>query len=191
MKSTTIAIDLAKSVFEIGISERVGHVGKRQRLSRSELGPFMANQPAATVFMEACSSAHYWGRQFESFGHEVKLLPPLKVRPYVQGSKTDRSDVKGMLEAWRNSDLHPVPIKTESQQQLTALHRIRSTWIATRTARMNAVRGTLREFGIVIPVGASHVVPAVVGLIEDADTDLPTVVRDLLHELVTEIRQLE
>jgi hypothetical protein len=106
---------------------------------------------------------------------DVKLLPPSYVRPYVHRSKTDRADVKGMLEAWRNSDIRPVPVKTESQQQLTALHRVRSTWIGTRTARINAVRGTLREFGIVIPIGASRVVPTVIGLIEDADSDLPTV----------------
>ena len=191
MKSTTIAIDLAKSVFEIGISERVGHVGKRQRLSRSELAPFMANQPAATVVMEACSSAHYWGRQFESFGHEVKLLPPLKVRPYVQGSKTDRSDVKGMLEAWRNSDMHPVPIKTESQQQLTALHRIRAGWVTERTKRINAARGILREFGIVFGQGASALAAHVQQVIEDADSPLAMPLRQLLHELVVEIGQLE
>jgi transposase len=104
--------------------------------------------------MEACGSSNHWARQCRRFGHDVKLLPPSYVRPYVHRSKTDRTDVKGMLEAWRNSDIRPVPVKTESQQQLTALHRVRSTWIGTRTARINAVRGTLREFGIVIPVGA-------------------------------------
>jgi len=123
MKNTTIAIDLAKSVFEIGISDRPGHVARNHRLSRTEVSAFLAEQPPATVIMEACSSSHYWGRKFQSFGHDVKLLPPFYVRPYVQRSKTDRTDVKGMLEAWRNSDIRPVPIKTESQQQLTSLHR--------------------------------------------------------------------
>jgi transposase len=108
----------------------------------------------STILMEACGSSHHWARQCRRFGHDVKLLPPSYVRPYVHRSKTDRADVKGMLEAWRNSDIRLVPVKTESQQQLTALHRVRSTWIGTRTARINAVRGTLREFGIVIPVGA-------------------------------------
>ena len=191
MHQTTIAIDLAKSVFEVGISDRPGHVCEQHRLSRIQLPRFLAKQPPSTILMEACSSSHHWARECQRFGHNVKLLPPSYVRPYVHRSKTDRADVKGMLEAWRNSDIRPVPIKTESQQQLTALHRVRSTWIGTRTARINAVRGTLREFGIVIPAGASRVVPAVMGLIENADSDLPTVVRDLLHELVAEIRQLE
>ena len=173
MKNTTIAIDLAKSVFEIGISDRPGHVAGNHRLSRSELPAFLAAQPPATVVMEACSSAHFWGRKFEGFGHDVKLLPPFAVRPYVQRSKTDRTDVKGMLEAWRNTDIHPVPVKTESQQQLTSLHRVRSTWMAARTMRINSARGLLREFGIVFLVGAAALPDHVQSLIENADAAVP------------------
>ncbi len=190
MEHTTIAVDVAKSVFEIGISHRPGHVDKHHRLSRNQLSIFFAGQPPATVIMEACSSSHHWARQFVRFGHDVKLLPPFYVRPYVHRSKTDRTDVKGMLEAWRNSEIRPVPIKTEAQQQLIAFHRVRSTWIATRTARINTARGILREFGIVVGDGASRVPTRVTALIEDADTELPMGVRDLLHELVVEIRQL-
>jgi transposase len=190
MQHTTIAVDVAKSVFEIGISHRPGHVDKHHRLSRNQLSIFMAGQPPATVVMEACSSSHHWARQFMRFGHDVNLLPPFYVRPYVQRSKTDRTDVKGMLEAWRNSEIRPVPIKTEAQQQLIAFHRVRSTWIATRTARINTARGILREFGIVVADGASRVPARVTELIEDADTELLMGVRDLLNELVVEIRQL-
>jgi transposase len=190
MQRTTIAVDVAKSVFEIGISHRPGHVDKYHRLSRNQLSIFFAGQPPATVVMEACSSSHHWARQFMRFGHDVKLLPPFYVRPYVQRSKTDRTDVKGMLEAWRNSEIRPVPIKTEAQQQLIAFHRVRSTWIATRTARINTARGILREFGIVVADGASRLSARVTELIEDADTELPMGVRDLLNELVVEIGQL-
>jgi transposase len=188
---STIAIDLAKSVFEIGISDRPRNVSEQHRLSRKQLSNFVANQSPATILMEACSSSHHWAREFQRLGHDVKLLPPSYVRPYVHRSKTDRTDVKGMLEAWRNSDIRPVPIKTVAQQQMTSLHRVRSTWIATRTARLNAIRGTLREFGIVIPVGASRVEPAVRGLIEVDENNVPAVVRDLLHSLLLEIRELE
>ena len=100
----------------------------------------------------------------------MKLLPPLYVRPYVQRSKTDRADVKGMLEAWRNSEIRPVPVKTESQQQLTSLHRMRSGWMAARTMRINSARGLLREFGFVFPLGAAALAGRVRELIEDADT---------------------
>jgi len=191
MKNTTIAIDLAKSIFEVGVSDRPGHVVANHRLSRTEIVAFMAKQPNTTVVMEACSSAHYWGRTFQSFGHDVRLLPPLYVRPYVQRSKTDRADVKGMLEAWRNADIRPVPVKSESQQQLTALHRIRAGWIATRTMRINSARGLLREFGIVFPLGAAALAGRVQELIEDADSALSMPLRQLLHELVLEIGELE
>jgi transposase len=191
VKNTTIAIDLAKTVFEVGVSDRPGHVAANHRLSRAEIAGFMANQPATTVIMEACSSAHYWGRTFQGFGHDVKLLPPLYVRPYVQRGKTDRADVKGMLEAWRNSDIRPVPVKSEAQQQLTSLHRIRAGWMMTRTMRINSARGLLREFGIVFPLGASRLADRVGEVIGDDNTDLTMPVRELLHQLVLEIGELE
>ena len=158
MKHRTIAVDLAKSVFEIGISEQPGRMEKTHRLGRARLLRFMAKQQRATILMEACGSAHYWGRRFRELGHEVVLLPPAYVRPYVLRNKTDRSDVKGLLEAHRNSAIRPVPIKNESQQQLTALHRVRTAWMRTRTARINTMRGILREFGLTIPVGACQAV---------------------------------
>ena len=191
MKTTTIAIDLAKSVFEVGISHHPGHVARSHRLSRKELAEFMTAQPAATVIMEACGSSHYWGRKFQSLGHDVKLLPPRAVRPYVQRSKTDRADVEGMLEASRNTDIHPVPVKSESQQQLTALHRVRSGWIRTRTMRINGARGLLAEMGIVLPAGAYKVADRVLGIVEDAEAPLPPTMREVLHQLVLEIRELE
>lgn len=191
MKTTTIAIDLAKSVFEVGISHQPGHVARTHRLCRKELAAFMASQPAASVIMEACGSSHYWGRKFQGFGHDVKLLPPRAVRPYVQRSKTDRADVKGMLEASRNTDIHPVPVKSESQQQLTTLHRVRSGWIRTRTMRINGARGLLAELGIVLPQGAYKVADRLSGIVEDAQTPLPLAIRELLYELVLEIGELE
>ena len=130
MKSKTIAVDLAKNVFESGISDRPGQMTKTYRLSRGKFLSFFANQELATVVMEACSAAHHWGREIQKLGHTVVLISPQYVRPYVARSKTDRADVKGLLEAHRNADIRAVPIKTVAQQQLTALHRIRSTWMA-------------------------------------------------------------
>jgi transposase len=188
---TRIAVDLAKSVFEVALSERPGRVTREARLSRSHFLNFFAQQPAATVIMEACGSAHYWGRRIEQLGHRVRLLPPHQVRPYVRRNKTDRTDAKGLLEASRNEDIHPVPVKTVAQQVLTSLHRLRSGWIAERTARLNALRGLLRELGFFIPVGARQVVPAVWSLIEDAESELPDPLRPALAEVCQEIRQLE
>jgi transposase len=163
MKDKTIAVDLAKNVFEIGVSERPGEIKKTYRLSRAKFLKFFVDQSPSRVVMEACGSSHYWAREIAKLGHEVKLISPQYVKPYVQRNKTDRADVKGMLEADRNSAIHSVPVKTVAQQQLTALHRIRSRWMATRVGRINTLRGLLREFGFIIPVGAQHVIPGVPG----------------------------
>jgi transposase len=113
------------------------------------------------------------------------------VRPYVLRNKTDRSDAKGLLEAVRNDEVRPVPVKSETQQAVAALHRLRSTGLATRTARINTVRGLLREFGVVIPIGARHVVPSVGAVLEDADSGVPSVLRPALAEATQEIREIE
>ena len=188
---TRIAVDVAKAVFEIAISERPGRVSRRERPSRAQFLPFMAQQPAATVVMEACGSAHHWGRKLRQLGHRVVLLPPHHVRPYIRRDKTDRTDAKGILEASRNEDIRPVPVKTVAQHVLTSLHRLRSGWVQERTARLNALRGLLRELGVFIPVGPRQVVPHVWALIEDADSDLPEALRAIFAEACREIREIE
>jgi transposase len=143
------------------------------------------------VVMEACGTAHFWGREAEARGHRVRLLPPHAVRPYVLRNKTDGADAKGLLEALRNDDVRPVPVKSVDQHVLTALHRMRSAWMATRTARLNTVRGLLRELGFSIPVGARQVVPQVWALVSDADSGIPDALRPVLAEAAREIGELE
>ena len=188
---TAIAADVAKAVFEVAISDRPGHVSRRARLQRAAVHEFFAQQPPATVVMEACGSAHYWGREFQKLGHKVALLPPHRVRPYVQRNKTDRTDAKGILEAFRNAEVKPVPVKTVAQHALTALHRMRSAWVAERTARINTLRGLLRELGVFIPVGPRKVVPLVWAQIEDADSAVPDSLRPIFAEACREIRDIE
>jgi len=191
MKSTTIAVDVAKEVLEVAVSVRPGQVREQHRLSRTAFMKFCTDQPPATFLLEACGSAHYWGRRLETLGHHVVLLPPHATRPCVFRNKTDRTDTRGLLEAYRNEDIHPVPVKSVPQQALTALHRLRSTWLAARTARLNTVRGLLREFGCTIPLGAHHVLPRAWDLLADADSGLPDALRPALAEACTEIRDLE
>jgi len=100
---TRISVDVAKAVLEVAVSDRPGHVTKRERLVRERFLPFMAQQPPALVVMEACGSAHYWARKLQALGHRVRLLPPHHVRPYVRRNKTDRADAKGLLEATSRS----------------------------------------------------------------------------------------
>jgi transposase len=191
MKDTTIAVDLAKSVFEVAVSQRPGKVAERHRLSRGQFSRFLAEQAPATIVMEACGTAHFWGRQAEARGHRVLLLPPHAVRPYVLRNKTDGADAKGLLEAVRNEALHPVPVQSVDPHVLAALHRMRSSWMATRTARLNTIRGLLRELGFPIPVGARQVVPHVWALVSDADSGLPDALRPALAEAAREIGELE
>ena len=190
MEHTTIAVDLAKSVFQVAVSHRPGRVDEERRLSRDRFLEFFAQRAPATILLEACGSAHYWARQLQPFGHVVRLLPPHDVRPYVRRNKTDRTDAKGLLEANRNEDIHPVPVKTIEHQAIASLHRLRSTWLATRTARLNTIRGLLREFGIFIPVGAHHVVARVrTRLLES--TTVPVLLHTTLAAACDEIDVLE
>jgi transposase len=190
MEHTTIAVDLAKSVFQVAVSRRAGHVDDERRLTRDRFLPFFAQQPPATIVLEACGSAHHWARQLQPLGHTVRLLPAHDVRPYVRRNKTDRTDAKGLLEAHRNSEIHAVPVKTIEHQVIASLHRLRSTWLATRTARLNTVRGLLREFGIFIPVGAQHVVPQVRALLAEPAA-IPLGLQSLLAIACDEVAVLE
>ena len=187
---TRIAVDVAKAVFEVAVSEEPGRIKLRRRLSRSELEVFFAQTPKATVVMEACGSAHHWGRQLQALGHAVVLLPPHQVRPYVTRNKTDRADAKGILEAYRNSDLRPVPVKSVSQQILGSIHRFRAGWIAARTAHVNTLRGLLRELGFVIPEGIEKVLPQVRLMVADAESGFRDSLRSTVREACDEIEAL-
>ncbi len=188
MNTTQVAVDLAKSVFEVAVSRRPGKVHESHRLSRSRFHKFFDGREPVEILMEACGTAHHWGRTFEAMGHRVRLLPPSDVSRYRDGNKTDRADAKALLEAARNEKIDPVPVKSLDQQAITALHRIRSGYQQTRTARINAVRGHLREFGIMIPMGASRVVPMARAVIE-GDV-VPTYLCDVLEEVLDEIETL-
>ncbi len=190
-KHTTIAVDLSKTVFEIAVSDEPGCVRERRRLSRGQMLKFFANRPAATVLLEACGSAHHWARSIEPLGHRVLLLPPHQTRRYVLGDKTDAADACALLEAHRNKKIIPVAVKTVPQQSLAALHRIRSGWMQTRTARLNAIRGILRELGLFIPQGPRHVLPGLTAFLSDPQQPIPVQLHPSLLTLAAEIRLLE
>jgi transposase len=155
MKVTTIAIDLAKNVFQVlGMTEQ-GKKVFNKRLNRSQLMEFMQLQPVCRVVFEACYSAHYWGRTFESMGHQVLLIPAQHVTPFVRGNKNDKNDVLAIYEASLRPNMRFVPIKTEAQQEILMLHRIRERLIKQRIACTNQIRGLLIDFGISFPPGHS------------------------------------
>lgn len=191
MEHTTIAVDLAKTVFQVAVSRRAGHVDEERRLSRTRFLTYFAQQRPATILLEACGSAHHWARQLQRFGHSVRLLPAHEVHRYVRRNKTDRTDVKALLEAGRNDEIRAVPIRTIEQQAVASLHRVRSTWHATRTSRLNTLRGLLREFGITIPVGTTQVVPQIRELLADSTARLPTLLHATLANACEEIDAIE
>lgn len=189
--ATTVAVDLAKNVFELAFADARGHIVKRARLSRSAFAHAFDNHTPLHIVMEACGSAHYWARRFAALGHRVSLLPAHAVRPYVRGNKTDRTDAAGLLEAARCAAIESVPVKSTCQQGVQAQHRIREHFKSQRTAAINLLRGLLREFGIVIPLGAARVRPGVLAALEDAENDLPMALRDTLNRVLDQIQACE
>jgi transposase len=188
MNTTQVAVDLAKTVFQVAESNEPGRIDRQHRLSRARFERFFAEREPVEVLMEACGTAHHWGRELSALGHTVVLLPPADVRRYRDGDKTDRADTKALLEAARNTAIDAVPVKTIDQQAILALHRVRSGYLQTRTARINCVRGLLREFGITIPVGARHVVSrARVALDDEA---VPPALEPVLRDALDEIEEL-
>lgn len=191
MHATTVGVDLAKTRFEIAVADEQFRVQKRERLTRTQFCRFFANHPASLIVMEACSSAHYWARTLSSRGLQVQLLPAHYVRAYVRRNKTDAADVAALIEAARCATIRCVPVKTVEQQFVQQLHRLRAQWMTTRTARINYLRGSLREFGIDVPMGAVRVLLAVREAVQIADNGLPDTLRPWALEILQEIAGLE
>ena len=191
MHATTVAVDLAKSVFQIAVADEHWHIVETQRLTRTQFERWFANRSVGLVVMEACGFAHHWGRWLNALGIEVRLLPAQYVRAYVRRNKTDATDAAALLEACRASDLRPVRVKSVEQQALQGLHRIRSLWMGTRTSRINALRGFYREFGIAIPQGARTGIEALGRVLADPQSAVPELIRHTAGQLLEEIRLLE
>jgi transposase len=184
-------VDVAKTVFELAVANRQWHIIARHRFNRRQFANFLTTASPTHVVMEACGTAHYWGRCAQRQGHTVTLLPPAYVRPYVRRNKTDRTDAEALLEAIRSGEIPSVPVKSVGQQTLVALHRVRDQWMATRTARINTLRGILREQGVLLPAGAGPAMRAIPAVVEDADAPIAESVRHMISLMHDEIRTLE
>jgi transposase len=154
MHTTTVAVDLAKSVFQLAVADASWRIIEQHRLTRSQFERWFINRNVSLVIMEACGSAHHWARTLNALGIDVKLLPAAYIRAYVKRNKTDAADACALLEAARCADIAPVKVKSIEQQALQGLHRTRSLWMGTRTSRINALRGFYREFGIAVAAGS-------------------------------------
>lgn len=185
--SKIIGVDLAKTVFQLAIADKHYQVKQSRRLTRPQFREFFLQHPPTQVFMESCGTAHYWARTLRGMGHQVTLIPAQYVRPYVRRNKTDANDAMAIIEASRNRRIHPVPVKTEYQQALQSLHRLREQFKHTRTARINALRGVMREFGVLVPLGPKQAIQITRSNLEG----LPSSLQCGVQLVLAEIEQLE
>ncbi len=186
-----LGIDLAKSSFQLhGVDDR-GHTTYKKKLSRQKLKEFMVNLSPCRVALEACGSAHYWARLLTTYGHEVKLIAPQFVKPYVKSNKNDAADAEAICEAAQRPNMRFVSIKNIEQQDLQSLHRLRSLLVAQRTARINQIRGLLQEYGVELAQGPSVLFREVPLILEDADNGLGVLFRALLSDAYDELLHLD
>jgi len=185
-----IGIDLSKRSFQLHGAAADGSVVFRKALSRERLLPFLAGQAGCVVAMEACGGAHHWGREILKLGHEVRLVPPVYVKPFVKRQKNDAADAEAICEAASRPTMRFVAVKGKAQQGRGMLFRVRDLLVGQRTQAINALRGHLAEFGLVAPQGPAHVARLARAL-EDADADLPELVRDLGAVLLDQIAVLD
>jgi transposase len=188
-KAIIIGIDLAKRVFQAHGCGSDGRVVFRKKLSRSQLLPFLADQPPCIVAMEACATAHEWGRAFGDLGHTVRLVPPIYVKPFVKRQKNDAADAEAIAEAASRPTMRFVAVKTEAQQARAMIFRTRDLLVRQRTQLINALRGHLAEHGIVAAQGPAKVRPLVDAIHTLADS-LSPIVRDLAHLYLEQIEVL-
>jgi transposase len=186
-----VGIDIAKSVFHLVAFDKRGSVVLKKKFSRSQLLVFTANMQSEIVGMEACSGAHFLARSLAQQGQNIKLMPAEYVRAYVKSNKNDFIDAEAIAEAVTRPNMRFVPVKTEEQLDLQALHRVRERWIQRRVALTNQIRGFLLERGITVRVGSEHLRQAVGPILEDADNGLTTRSRMLLSTLREEWKELE
>ncbi len=191
MKITTVGIDIAKSVFHVFAVNKMGALVKKKQLKRNELLTFIAQLEPCRIVMEACGGAHHWAREFQKLGHEVKLIAPQYVKPYVKGNKNDYNDAEAIAEAAQRPNMRFVPIKTQEQQDIQALHRLRERTVKERTALANQIRGLLAEYGIVIRLGITAVRKALPEILEDGENGLTPRGRACFAQLRDELVEID
>lgn len=191
MKISVVGLDIAKSVFHLYAVNRAGKLVKKKMLKRQQLSAFFARLEPCIIAMEACGGANYWARVFQQQGHEVKLIAPQYVKPYVKGNKNDYNDAEGIAEAASRPSMRFVPIKSVEQQDVQIVHRLRERLVKSRTALVNQIRGLLAEYGIVINKGVAAVRRDLPLILEDAENGLTAMSRESFSELLEELRNID
>lgn len=186
-----LGIDLAKTIFHVyGVDDRGQRVISK-RLKRDALPTYLATLPRCIIAMEACGSSHYWGRQCREWGHEVRLISPQFVKPYVKSNKNDERDAEAIAEAASRPNMRFVALKSVEQQEIQSVHRVRERLIHDRTALGNQIRGVLQEYGITFSEGLSHLRRGIPELLSRDDAGLGERTRRLIQDLVTYLIELD
>jgi len=190
MDITTLGIDLAKNTFHLHGVDKEGKVVLQKRLSRDKLSSFVANLSPCLIGMEACGGSNYWARQFQSFGHDVKLMGAQFVKPYVKSNKNDWLDAEAICEAVARPTMRFVSIKKLDEQDIQSLHRIRSLLVKQRIALSNQLRSLLMESGIVVAQKTGALVNKLPEILEDAENELTDFSRELFYDLYQELKRM-
>lgn len=188
---TTVGLDLAKNVFHVVYLDRHGREVGKKMLRRNQVLGWFANLPPCLVGMEACAGSHYWARELQALGHEVRLIPAQHVKAYVRGQKNDYNDARAIAEALGRPGMRCVPPKSQAQQDIQALHRLRSGVVDDRTALCNQLRGLLAEYGIVVPQGVGRLRRRIPELLEDGENGLNALFRQLLERGYQQLCELD
>lgn len=191
MNVSLISIDLAKNVFQVCGVNREGKQMFNRAVRRAKLADVIAQYPGTVIAMEACGGSNYWGRRFQRDGHEVRLIPPIQVKPFVKGNKNDRNDAFAISEAARRPHVSTVPPRSVEQTDLVLAHRLRERRVKARTALINQARGLLGEYGIVVAPGPAALRAALPLLLEDAGNELTPIARQHVQGVWEEWRDLE
>ena len=190
-KIMTIGLDLAKNLFHLVCCDEHGKVVRKKMLRRSQVLQYFANLAPCLVGMEACASAHHWARSLGALGHEVKLMPPQYVKPYVRGNKNDYNDALAIAEAVTRPEMRFVAVKSTEQQDIQALHRLREKCGQDRTALCNQLRGLLAEYGVILPQGVNRLRRRLPELLEDGENGLSDLFRQLLAQGYQQLQELD
>src|SRR5262245_19725364 len=183
----TIGLDLAKHVFQLHGVDAEGRTVLRKRLWRGQVLAFFSRIPRCVVGLEACATAHYWGRELGAPGHEVRLMPAQYVKAYIKRNKNDAADAEAICEAVSRPTMRFVPVKTAEQQAAQLLHRGREQLVRQRTGLVNALRGHLAEFGVIAPQGLRNVGKLIAIVRDEGDARLPDLARQVLQVLANQI----
>lgn len=187
---TTVGLDLAKHVFFVHAVDDVGKVVVAKEVRRRDLLAFFASLPACRVGVEACSSAHHWGRELTLLGHDVRLMPPAYVKPYVKRQKNDAADAAAICEAVTRPSMRFVKIRSVDNQAVLMHHKVREMLVRQRTQILNSLRGHLAEIGIIAAQSPVHG-RALAGLLREGDASIPPAVTAALLPLVIQLEQLD